>query len=409
MFPFLRCFTICLTLFIAQAQAQSLPQVASVAVSGGPLGVSVSGTKAYLANYGTNTLQVYDVRPPASPTSINITPMPGMRARSVVAVGNMAYVLCYPAGAFNTSQVVAYDVSNPAAPLQRGTVSFTAPAVAVPPVMAASSALVCVAGNPNGTVQVFDSRLNLLCYFTEGVEHIAINGNVIYIRNGANTAIYEILTNNIPVLRSRIAGRIDQVSGTRAYGLLAGTATTGGMLYVYDISAPLTPLLQGSVATNGGAQLAVSGTTVFTNGPNSFGILPSFALQAYDVSVPTVPVLRATAGGVPSASTGDLSANASNSAYIVNGSTLQVYSFSATPTAARPAAQPALGLYPNPAHAVLQLPHTRPGATVTIHDLAGRVHLTTALTPNSQVDIRSLPAGLYLVRAGSLVQKLTVE
>ncbi len=79
---------------------------------------------------------------------------------------------------------------------------------------------------------------------------------------------------------------------------------------------------------------------------------------------------------------------------------------SSRPEAAR------LAVYPNPAHdAVTVEAPSQPGATVVVYDVRGRA-VRTATVPAGgtlRLDVRALPAGVYLVRAGERVGRLVVR
>jgi hypothetical protein len=89
---------------------------------------------------------------------------------------------------------------------------------------------------------------------------------------------------------------------------------------------------------------------------------------------------------------------------------MSVYSFKGAALATKPTTAP-LGLrpYPNPAHGTLTIPQVAPTTPITISDGLGRVRLSTPLPPSCTLNIEALPTGLYQVRAGSAVSKLTVE
>ncbi|MBH8559408.1 T9SS type A sorting domain-containing protein [Hymenobacter negativus] len=394
-----------LALCTPAARAQSITRVASVPAST-VLDIAVSGNRACLANFGNNTLDIYDVSVPTAPVLRSST-QHSLRIHNVAAVGNKVYSIGYASGNITMASVYAFDISNPAAPVGiNGALLSTPTAQTQPPTMVASASFVCVAGMPNGVIHIYDSNMNVLGTYSGASGDMSLNGNVLYLRNNSFTTILDLSNPALPVNRGSLPITITSVQGTKGYGVQNAT------LRIYDVSSPLAPLLLGSVANNGGNQVAVSGTTVFTNsgGIRSSPVGNRYTLQAFDASTPGAPVLRATEGGLyPYESVGALSANGNNLAFIVDAANLNVFSFRATATATRAAAPPALACYPNPAHASLQLPYTKAGTLVTVHDLTGRVCLTTPLAADGLVNIGSLPAGLYSLRAGQATQKLVVE
>ena len=83
----------------------------------------------------------------------------------------------------------------------------------------------------------------------------------------------------------------------------------------------------------------------------------------------------------------------------------------ATTAAAR--ATPAAQLFPNPAHgtATLRLPAAAARLPLTLTDALGRLvrQYPAPAGPKAVLDLRGLPAGVYLVRCGELSQRLVVE
>ncbi|MDO7847935.1 T9SS type A sorting domain-containing protein [Hymenobacter sp. M29] len=83
------------------------------------------------------------------------------------------------------------------------------------------------------------------------------------------------------------------------------------------------------------------------------------------------------------------------------------------PLAARPSAgQAPFALYPNPARSVVTVEGLPPGQAVQVLDALGRIVLKGALSAQGALQLAlpaALPPGLYLVRAGTLAQRLVVE
>ncbi len=72
--------------------------------------------------------------------------------------------------------------------------------------------------------------------------------------------------------------------------------------------------------------------------------------------------------------------------------------------------QPAFTLAPNPARTTVQVMGAV-GTTATLLDAVGRVVGTAAISPTgaATLDVRALPAGLYVLRAGAATRRLVVE
>jgi hypothetical protein len=78
------------------------------------------------------------------------------------------------------------------------------------------------------------------------------------------------------------------------------------------------------------------------------------------------------------------------------------------------ASVPALALYPNPAHATatLSLPATATSRSVQVLDALGRTlrrQMLPAHAATAVLDLRGLPAGVYVVRCGAATTPLVVE
>ena len=388
----------CSLLSASATLAQSLPLAANLTVNGGPLGVASTGTTAYLANFGDNSLQTYNLAAPSAPVLLSTISPASARARSVAASGTMVYVLGNDLGTSTSSQLRAFDVSVPTAPTPRQVLTLAAP----PLYVAASSTLVCVASGQSATLQVYSSDLTLLSTITTSsfADRVTLNGTTAYLQRGSQVDVYNLSTPSAPVRQTTITGTIGAVSGTLAFGL------SGSTLLVYNVSNPLAPTLVGSTATNGGTLLAASGNTVFTTGLYAAIGGSTSLLQSFDVSNPSAPVLRATAGA---GSTATALAASSNAAYLVNGYTLQVYSLTGSSLATLPINTRNISLYPNPARTTLTITQVAANTPVTIYDLAGRVCLHALLPASGSLDINSLSTGFYLAHIGESVQKFIVE
>ena len=70
-------------------------------------------------------------------------------------------------------------------------------------------------------------------------------------------------------------------------------------------------------------------------------------------------------------------------------------------------------VYPNPAHTTvtLRLPPNPPRRPLTLTDAQGRTvrHYPAPAGPEATLDVRGLPAGVYVLRCGKLAQRLVVE
>ncbi|RZJ91532.1 MAG: T9SS type A sorting domain-containing protein [Hymenobacter sp.] len=269
-------------------------------------------------------------------------------------------------------------------------------------------------------VNIYDSNLvfvGSLSTPTPPTNLVTHAGTLYVTRGNSSVTTYNLSTPAAPTLiGSSAPASIQTVSGTRAYGVVSADGTTVPItsLRGYDVTAasrmaPVavtnSPLLGTMVtATSGGRAVFTTGDANPTfNPPNTGRQLP---LLAYDFTTPSQPKLvgqdNMILGAYAIASSGDY-------AYLATGISVQVYTLSGLPLATRTATPAALPFYPNPAHGILTLPQLAPATPVTIFNALGQVCLDSSLPASGLLDISTLPAGLYQVRAGHAASKLIVE
>ncbi|MBH8569836.1 T9SS type A sorting domain-containing protein [Microvirga sp. STS02] len=380
----------------ASAPAQTLTRVTNTTVTGIPNGISISGTKAYVSDFGGGTLQVYSIANPLAPVLLGSCS--AIRPRALAAADTMAYILGFGLGQVTTSYLTALYVSNPATPAAGRVVLFGEPPIYI----GASRSLVCAASTIGGTVRVFDSLLNQLSSFTASATAVVLNGTALYLNFYGTTTVYDLSNPAAPVRVRVVNGPINVVNGNRACGLY-------GSLYSYDVSSPLNPVLLGTASlASGYGLLAMTGTTAYTCESYSGMGSNNLPMKAFAISQASAPVLQATTAASASATA---IAASGNYVFLVNqfGSLFQVYALSGTGTGTRSSQQNTMGIYPNPAHAALTMTPPNPAAPVEVYDLAGRVCLTARVSAGIPLDISHLPAGMYVVRNGSVTQPLVVE
>jgi hypothetical protein len=379
--------------------------VANITVtgSGNPVDVAAMGATAYVGNFSTSTLQAYNVSNPATPALLS-TISNSSRVRRVLAAGSMVYVTGFGIGTNTISYLQAYDTSNPAAPVTGRVIQAPAP----PIIVGASSTTVCVANTTTPAMLVFDAALNLLSTVTTAsvVTNLAVKGTTAYVQRVGACDIYDLSTPTAPVLRSTVSAHISVISGNLAFGLANVASQT--RLHIYDISNPLIPVLLSSIANNGGGLLAVGGNTVFTTGQYITIGGSTAPLQAFDITTPTAPVLRATAGA---GSTATALAASNNAAYLVNSdnNTLQVYAVTGALAKTGSTSPATLALYPNPAHSLLTVAGSSTASPITVYEPTGRICFTAVPSAAGTIDIQALRPGIYIARMGYAVSKFVVE
>jgi hypothetical protein len=200
-------------LVVVDLRTPSAPAIVGRVTVAGGSGVTVSGTRAYVAA-GTAGLQIVDVATPTAPRILGTVNTPGNA--HAVAVGSAGYA--YVA---DETAVRAVDVSNPAAPALRGSVATNATA-------------------------------------------IALAGTRVYAVDGLQLKILDVSSPSAPALLSATTGYGAQ--GVDAAGTTVMLATpavshldTSGGVYVLDASSPTAPRLVRQVVVPGSAHAVRAG------------------------------------------------------------------------------------------------------------------------------------------------------
>jgi len=233
-------------------------------------GVAVSGTHAYVADWGSG-LQVIDITNPASPQIVGSVDTPDY-ALGVAVSGTHAYV------GDESSGLQVIDITNPASPVIVGSVDTPDYALGV----AVSGTHAYVADGSSG-LQVIDVTNPASPQIVGSVDTpdyalgVAVSGTHAYVGDeSSGLQVIDITNPSSPV----IVGSVDTpdyaygvaVSGTHAYvtDLLTG-------LQVIDITNPASPQIVGSVDTPGEAYgVAVSGTHAYmADGNSGLQVLPA--------------------------------------------------------------------------------------------------------------------------------------
>ncbi len=295
--------------------------VHSVSTASFALSVVTAGTHAYVAD-STRGLTVVDIADPTQAAVIVTVATPGV-AKDVHVAGNRAYLACDGQGV----QVV--DISDPHAPALSGSIDATGSAQGV----AAAGNLVLAALGDEG-IRITNA-LNLELVPLRGsldtpgaATGLAQSGNVVLVADGAaGLQVIDVTDVAAPQLLRTVtlAGRAVNVAvaGNLAcvavpeYGLQlvaiddpANAVVVGGLpipgavvdvavagihaiiavsgsdaLHVVDISAPMAPLLVGSVSWSGDVRaVAVDGTFAYVADVQN-------GLVAVDISDPSEPVV----------------------------------------------------------------------------------------------------------------------
>lgn len=408
---FFALFPTLLGLSFQPAYSQTLTQVANLTLGSiSPMSVAARNSTLFVVG-ADRKLSTFNMSQPTSPVLLSSIAINTEYPRTVMVAGDKAYTYGVGLGNATSSTLAAFNISQPSAPTSTSSKTLTSPY----PSIGVTDALVCVSGLPSGgsppVFEVYDSNLTLkgsLSKVATG-NNVQVSGTTAYVSDvGTNDAfihygtIYNLANPSLPVNVGSFLGNIGAISGTLAFGVQNKT------LLVYDISNPLQPVLKGSVAMNGGDQLAASGNRVYTTGSYPPSGTSARYLQAFDVSNPAAPVLLATASA--ESMSHSIAANG-NTVYLIDGAerTLKVYTLSGAPLAAATALGNTQSIFPNPAHGAFTVAHAAANAPVTIFDSLGNVCLQTTLPSTNKLDISTLPCGLYTARVGAANYRLAVE
>ena len=290
----------------------------SVGTGSGAYSVAVSGTTAYVVNFNSNTLQVFDVATPASPVLLGSVGT-GSSPISVAVSGTTVFVVN-----LNSNTLQVFDAATPASPVLLGSVGTGTNPISV----AVSGSTAYVVNINSNTLQAFNvatpASPTLLGSVGTGSfpRGVAVSGTTAYVANsGSNTLqVFNMAAPASPVLLGSVGTGSNPysvaVSGTTAYVVnrLANT------LQAFNVATPASPVLLGSVGTGTNPySVAVSGTTAYVvNAADN-------TLQGFDVANPASPALL---GSVGTGSNPLGVAVRGTTAYVVNqgSNTLQTFS-----------------------------------------------------------------------------------
>ncbi|MCB9854702.1 MAG: hypothetical protein H6818_03370 [Phycisphaerales bacterium] len=239
-------------------------------------GIAVANGIAYLTEE-SDGLQIFDVSDPTAPVHLASYPSP-LEAIDIEVSGSIAYLA-------EGVRLKVLDVSDPANPVQAGSISFGGPAVNVFDA-ALSGTIVYLAAGPAG-LMIFDvsnpgnpTPVGSLGGFQNAVG-VAVENGVAYVTDvfAMDLKIVDVSDPSAP----NLLGTYDipgTIFGVQAVGSTVYVANSSRGVRVIDASDPTAPFELTSYDTPGDAiRLAVSGTTVYVADDNA-------GLQILEVSAP---------------------------------------------------------------------------------------------------------------------------
>jgi hypothetical protein len=274
-----------------------------------PLGVSVSGRYAFVANNNSKTIQAVDVSVPASPASISTVSTGSDGPNSVNVQGRYAYVTV----GGSTNQLQIYDISNPASMVRVGSASAGGGSSVNYVYPSGHYAYVLSRGSPDN-IQIFDVsnpsspslQGSLSSGSGTGAYSIYVQGRYLYKANFTDNTVQVIDVGNPNAPSSVGTSATTGLSGPRQiivqgrYGYVVNGTPSSNQFVVFDLSNPASPTKVGQVATGSGTP---DPRTEFVSGRYVYVLnFAASTFQIIDVSSPTAPTQvytspPATSGG----------------------------------------------------------------------------------------------------------------
>ncbi len=258
--------------------------VGSVATGNSPNSFYLQGSYAYVANYGSGTLQVINISNPSSPVVVGSVTTGA--AYSVYVQGGYAYVANYTS---NSLQVI--NISNPSSPVVVGSVTTGTS----PNSVYVQGSYAYVANFNSNTLQVINisnpSSPVVVGVVTtgNGAYSVYVQGSYAYVANYTSSTLQVINISNpsSPVVVGSVttgpSPNSVYVQGSYAYVANFNSNT----LQVINISNPSSPVVVGSVTTG------PNPTSVYVQGRYGYVSGASNTLQIFDLGGAYVQQLQA--------------------------------------------------------------------------------------------------------------------
>ncbi len=261
------------------------PAAAGSVVTGtNPYSVYVQGNYAYVANYGSASLQVINVSNPSSPVVVG-TVTTGTNPVSVYAQGNYAYVVNY-----SSASLQVINVSNPSSPVVVGTVTTGTSPYSV----YVQGSYAYVVNYNSASLQVINvsnpSSPVVVGTVTTGTnpDSVYVRDNYAYVANLGSVSLQVINVSNpsSPVVVGSVTTAAQPIS-VYVQGNYAYVADdSGASLQVINVSNPSSPVVVGTVATGGNPwSVYVQGNYAYVANAGSG------TLQVINISSPSTPTV----------------------------------------------------------------------------------------------------------------------
>jgi hypothetical protein len=222
--------------------------------------------------------------------AVSSTTLPGTKGPNDIAwLGNYIYILSR-----GESDIYAYDISNPTAPVLKSTVATAADTEAI---FVANGHLFSVIDNNLGSTQGgqvwslsspgIPAFLTTHSISTQNIPDIAVSGNNAYVtdRSGKKLKVWNVATPAAPTLVTTLTlaqqPNFLTISGTNIY-----VTEESGTFEIVDVSNPAAPSITSTTVAGSSALRAI-----FYLSPYLFFLSGNF-LYIYDVSTPASPIFK---------------------------------------------------------------------------------------------------------------------
>ncbi|MFA5187424.1 MAG: beta-propeller fold lactonase family protein, partial [Patescibacteria group bacterium] len=274
-------------------------RISTLPIGGGPDSISVNGSYAYVVNDSSSTLQVIDISNPASPAIVGAIGT-GTSPKSIFVSGGYAYVVN-----LNSASLQVFDISNPQQPKLKGSVTTDASPIDVK----VQGKYAYVASNFVNTFQVVDVSNPALPVVvgTTGdlgspLNQIAVSGRYAYatIYNNFEVKVIDISNPASPSAASTISfPRPVAIAISGRYLFVTSYALATDRLGIFDIqnASSITQVVDAPIGVYVRG-IAVSGKNVYltNSGDDTMSVLDidgveTSAILAHSAEVGTLSVL----------------------------------------------------------------------------------------------------------------------
>jgi len=268
----------------------------STGSSSGSVSVYVSGHYAYTANYGNNTLGIFDVSNPANPVSVgSVSTGSSSYPYSVYVSGHYAYT-----ANDGNSTLGIFDVSNPASPVKVGSVSTGSSST--PESVYVSGRYAYTANYGNNTLGIFDisnpaNPVSVGSVSTGSSSYpysVYVSGRYAYIANYGSSFLYVFDLGGAYIQQLQAGSTETGTLQVDNNAQIAGDANIQG-----GITIGANALVDGNIGSNGLniTGLAIPGAPSITFGGTSGSTTYGYAVSAFNTgnsSPPSTPALITT-------------------------------------------------------------------------------------------------------------------